>query len=273
MYALLDDNVVSDQKIAAVQNRGFQYGDGCFETIRVLNGEIFNAELHFQRLTKTLDVLKLEHINLTYRQFISDLDKLLAMNEYPIAARIRYTVYRSGGGLYTPDTNLAKRVVTISPLEHQNYQLNEKGLSCGICQSVRLSYHTFSPYKTISALPYVMASIELQESKHDNLIMLNNSDHVVEMCNANIFLIKGNTVFTPPISEGCIDGVYRKYIISQLTSHGYKVIQDRIHKNAINTADEVFITNSIQGIQWVGAIGRKRYHNAVIKQIQSSLIE
>lgn len=272
MYALSDDNVVSNQKIRALQNRAFQYGDGCFETIRVVNGEIFNVNLHFQRLTKTLEVLRLDHQNLTIDQFIGDLDKLLVMNEKPDSARIRYTVYRSGGGLYTPNTNLAKRIVTLSLLDLPDYQLNEKGLSCEICHSVRLSYHTFSPYKTISALPYVMASLELKESKYDNLILLNESNHVVEMCNSNIFLIKGATIFTPPISEGCIDGVFRQFVISQLISLGYKVVQDPIHMDAISSADEVFITNSILGIQWVGAIGRKRYQNSVIKKLQRMLV-
>tara|TARA_R110002049_G_scaffold48541_1_gene139777 strand:+ start:2189 stop:3004 length:816 start_codon:yes stop_codon:yes gene_type:complete len=267
MYALLNDNLVSNEKIAALNNRGFKYGDGCFETIRVVDGRVKHMELHFERLSNTLSALKLILSNFTIQSFQLELEKLIATNEISKGARIRYTVYRSGGGLYTPQENNANRLLEISTLDNNNYQLNDKGLNCGVCSEVVLSYHTYSQFKTLNALPYVMASIYKDQSPYDNLILLNKDKRAVELCNANLFLIKGSTVFTPPISEGCVKGVYREYVINKLPNLGYKVIQDPIHIDAVSSADEIFITNSISGIQWVSAFNKKRFLNSSIKKI------
>lgn len=272
MYSLLNDNLISDEKLKQLNNRAFRYGDGCFETIRVIGGEVVNLELHYERLVNTINVLKLDFPELTIQSFQTELQKLIATNEITKGARIRYTIFRDGEGLYTPKMNLAKRLIEIAPLEANSYQLNEKGLNCGVCKEVVLGKSTYSAYKTINALPYVMASIYKKESNYDNLILLNKESRVVEMCNSNIFLVKGNTIFTPPISEGCIDGVYRKFLIKNIPKLGYKVILDPIHVNAVSSADEIFITNSIFGIQWVGAVGKKRYLNSFTKLLFSKII-
>lgn len=272
MYALLDNKVISDSKLNLLKNRGFKYGDGCFETIRVINGRLVNSELHYERLFKTVHVLKINFKQLTFYSFKEELDKLISMNEILNGARIRYTVFRDGDGFYTPDSNDARRLIEISPLSESSYRLNEKGLRCGICSDIKLNYHTYSAYKTLNALPYVMASIYKKESNLDNLILLNNEDRVVELCNSNIFLIKGKVVYTPPLSEGCIDGVFRKFLIQFLPSLGYKVVLDPIHIDAVSSADEIFTTNSISGIQWIGAIDKKRFLNSSIQYIFSQLI-
>ncbi len=271
MYSLLNDRVVSNQKLLQLTNRAFRYGDGCFETIRVIDGKPIHLELHYERLVNTLGVLKLNIPNITIQSFQAELEKLIATNEITEGARIRYTVFRDGKGLYTPDSNLAVRLIELSSLESNHYKLNDKGLNCGICKEIVLSYNSFSAYKTLNSLPYVMASIYKEESLFDNLILMNRESRVVEMCNSNIFLIKGSSVFTPPISEGCIDGVYRKYLLHVLPLIGYKVILDPLHINAVSSADEIFVTNSISGIQWVGAMGQKRFQNTKVKEIFSKI--
>jgi len=273
MYVLLNDKVLADKQTKSFDNRAFKYGDGGFETIRVINGEPMHVDLHFARLINTCLLLGIEPAKeFTPVSFEESLKKSIAVNSISKGGRIRYTYFRSGGGKYAPETNELETFIEVEPLDVNQYELNKKGLTCGICDGITLNYHQFSAYKTLNALPYVMASRYMQEKKLDNVLLLNDKQCIVEFANANIFLIKGNSVFTPPITEGCIDGVMRKVIIEHFRNKNYKVHIDPIHVNALQQAEEVFACNSIIGIQWVAAIGNKRYLNSHLKDFLVGLL-
>jgi branched-chain amino acid aminotransferase len=76
---------------------------------------------------------------------------------------------------------------------------------------------------------------------------------------ANVFILKANVLITPPLSEGCVDGVMRRHVIHTLLQNGYYVKQMPITIDFLKSADEVFVTNAIKGLQWVGQCGDVRY--------------
>jgi branched-chain amino acid aminotransferase len=268
MYVLLNDKVLADKQTKSFDNRAFKYGDGGFETIRVIDGKPVHVSLHFDRLMRTLKVLGI-NLPLGFNEpaFLESLQKVIAVNSISEGGRIRYTYFRSGGGKYSPESNDLESFIEIESLENNQYELNKKGLTCEVCDQVTLNYHQFSAYKTLNSLPYVMASRYMAEKNLDNVLLLNENKRIVEFANANIFLVKGNSVFTPPISEGCIDGVMREVILDYLKHHNFKVYEDPIHVNALQQAEEVIACNSIVGIQWISAIGSKRYLNNQLKDI------
>lgn len=272
MYILLNNKVLADNQVKCLNNRGFKYGDGGFETIRVINGEPMYTDLHYKRLINTLSILGLHPSNeFSPLTFEDSLKKCIAVNSIKGGARIRYTYFRAGGGKYTPESNEVETYIEIEPIESNFYELNKKGLTCEICPTVRLNYHQFSEYKTLNALPYVMASKYMKQKELDNVLLLNDKDCIVEFANSNVFLVKGNSIFTPPITEGCIDGVMRSVIIDFFKKHHFKLHEDPIHVHALQQAEEVFSSNSINGIQWVGAIGGKRFLHSKIKELFSRI--
>lgn len=268
MYVSIDDKIVSSQKLKEFNNRAFKYGDGLFESIRISNGKILNAQRHFNRLRSGMKLLQMEvnnDFNLEF--FCNQIEKVIAINEIKEGARLRYTVYRNAEGFYTPTSNEFSTFIEIQSLPTNYYEFNEKGLITDVGNSLVLQNNQWANLKSINALPYVMASIEMQKKNLDNLILLNAENRIVETANSNIFLIKGNKIFTPKLSEGCVSGVMRATIIDQLASANYSVLEECLHVDTLYEAEEIFISNAIIGINWVAAIGKKRYLNKKVRSI------
>ena len=96
----------------------------------------------------------------------------------------------------------------------------------------------------------VIGSIYAKENKLDNCLLINTNKSVVEALNGNLFLVKGNIIKTPPLTEGCLKGIAREKVISVITSsNDYTIEETIISPFEIQKADEVFITNSVMGIQ------------------------
>jgi len=162
------------------------------------------------------------------------------------SARVRLTVFRKDGGLYNPTSNQIDYLIVASPL---NILVKEK-YSVDIFKDYYLNSDILSTIKTTNKIINVLASIYASENGFDNCILVNERKQVVEAINGNIFMVKGNTIKTPPITEGCIKGITRKKIIELISkSNDYTIEEVEISPFELQKADEVFITNAIVGIQ------------------------
>jgi branched-subunit amino acid aminotransferase/4-amino-4-deoxychorismate lyase len=265
----------SDQPVLNIDNRAFRYGDALFETIHANGTEPQFLNLHINRLINGMKILRM-NIPATFRfeYFKKLITNILNKNRQLQGARIRLTVFRNPGGLYTPDTNDISFLIESSPLEHDKYVLNIKGYAVDIYEEILKPLNVLSNVKSTNSLIYVLAGIYKSEKNLDDSLILNEKQRVVESANSNIFIVKDTKVFTPAINEGCIYGIMRYKVISILKSAGYFINDNcSLTVQDLLTADELFLTNVISGIRWVVAFRQKRYYNKLSKLLVQKLNE
>lgn len=267
-----DEIISSDQPALTVHNRGFRYGDGLFESMRMCGGKLMFADLHADRLKAGMKALKMEGANLMDEYFLKQKTAELAKrNKFADSSRFRLSVYRSGAGLYTPDINKAGYVLEGSSISENGYELNKRGLIVDVFDEITKPADKLANFKTSNALIYVMAGLYKKQHSLDDALLLNNSGFLCESISSNIFVVYKKQIFTPALSEGCVSGVMRNVIMSIAKMNDIPLIEAQINPEVLNEAEEVFVTNAISGIKWVMGYGRKRYFNEVSKLLSAKL--
>ena len=157
-------------------------------------------------------------------------------------------------------------------IENDYYELNQKGLIIDLYKDLRKPVNILSNLKSSNSLVYIMAGMYAKENNMDDCILLNENNNLVEGISSNIFLIKGDKIFTPPLKDGPVAGIMRKQILKIADNYGLKIsFEDSLNENNLLEADEVFFTNAIQGIRWVLAFKDRRYFNNMAKQFVDKL--
>lgn len=266
----INGHITEVDDVKDLPNRAFYYGDGVFETIRIIEGNAIFLEKHFQRLHKGLQKLKIEN-HLDYRTFTSEIEKCIEANKIRNAGRLRLTAYRESGGYYSPDRNELSYLIESKVLSNNFFQLNDQGLSIDTCGEIAIAQDYFSNLKTLNALPYVMAGIYRKENSLDEVLLLNSDGNICEGCSSNIFLSAGNTLLTPSLDQGCVAGIMRSQILQIAEKMGMRVVEASVRPEEMEIAEEVFFTNAISGIQWVSAFRKKRYFNSRAKRLMDEL--
>lgn len=264
---------MSDQPVLMSDNRGYRYGDGLFETMKVLKGRILLEELHFERLFADLELLKFEIPSLFKADKIrEEIVQLCKKNNCTELARVRLSVFRGNGGLYDGDKKL-QYLVECWSLDKSNNKLNENGLGIDVFPDARKSCDVFSNLKSANCLPYVMAAEYTKENKLNDCLLLNQYERIADSTIANVFIIKGETIITPALSEGCVNGVMRRYLMDKAQGSRYKVQEGTLTVADIESADEIFLTNAIKGIRWVKQFRDKTYGNSQTVEIYQQFMQ
>lgn len=252
----------------ALAQRGLYYGDGLFETIRVFEGRVPLMAYHWARLSRGLRLLGFEAPpDWSGAFFEHEIRRIAGPN-----ARVRLTVWRSSGGLYTPENNTPQFLIAAQTLESGRYEWLSEGLRLGLCGSVRLPADQFSGLKTLHATRYVAASMEVVRRGFDDAILLNAYDRVCETTNSNVFWIKNDTLYTPPLTDGCVTGVMRELLLTLTKAAGYRVSEKSITFADLLTANEVFLTNAVRGIRWVRECEGKVYEFGQTEAVYQLLV-
>lgn len=259
--------------IIGANNRGLRYGDGLFETIKMKDGQLVLEDLHFARLWKGMQVLQFaipKHF--TPDKLEEEVALLAKKNGHGKAARIRITIFRGDGGLYDASDNFPNYIIQTWALPEGNGEWNSNGLVLGIYDNVRKSCDVLSNLKHNNYLPYVMAALKAKKEKWNDAVVLNSYDRVCDATIANIFLIKNEIIYTPALSEGCVAGIVRGYLIRKLSEHGFKYIEKEITIKELLAAEEVFLTNSIYNLRWVQCINDTEFTNTVTQKIYAAVM-
>jgi branched-subunit amino acid aminotransferase/4-amino-4-deoxychorismate lyase len=243
-------------------NRAFRYGDSLFESMLFSNGKIMFLADHVKRLKLSMTALRMnvpaDFNSANIEQLIL---QLIKHNHIKNDARIRLTVFRNEGGFYTPETNDISFLIEVKQLDTVGYNLNKKGLWVDIYAEIRKQITKISNLKTGSALLYVMAGLTKTSLRLDDCLLVNENGHIIESINSNVFVIKNGTLYTSPITDGCIDGVMRKQILAIAAQNKILAFEQSLTVHTLTDGDEVFLTNAIIGIQWVGQFKNKFYTN------------
>ena len=250
-------------------NRAYKYGDSVFETIKVINGKLVFWEEHYFRLMASMRMLRMKiPMNFTLEFLEKEILKTVKVTNSNTTLRIRLTITRKDGGFYLPLTNEVDYLIEsreIRFLTKDNYKVD-------LFKDFYLYSGHLSTIKTNNKLIHTLASIFAKENDLDNCILLNERKGIVEATNATLFLIKGNTIKTPLLTEGCLKGIAREKVINIIESNNdYDIEETVISPFEIQKADEVFITNSIIGIQPITNYRKKTFSTDISKKLAMSL--
>jgi len=262
-YCIYNGHLISLYEPAiSFANRAFRYGDSLFESMLFSNGKIMFIADHVKRLKLSMTTLRMnvpaDFNSANIEQLIL---QLIEHNNIKNDARIRLTVFRNEGGFYTPETNDISFLIEVKQLDTVGYSLNKKGLWVDIYAEIKKQITKISNLKTGSALLYVMAGLTKTSLRLDDCLLVNENGHIIESVNSNVFVIKNGTLYTSPITDGCIDGVMRKQILAIAAQNKILAFEQSLTVHTLTDGDEVFLTNAISGIQWVGQFKNKFYTN------------
>ncbi len=264
--------VPADQPVMTVRNRAFRYGDGLFESMRMINGELKFADLHAERIRKGMKILKIEghgQVDTMFlRERVADLSR---RNKTGTNLRARFTVFRDADGLYSPDKNRMGYALEVIPTDDERYVYNPKGLIIDVFDEVTKPVNALSGIKTCNSLVYVMAGIYKDQYRLDEVVILNNNGFICEAMSSNIFIVYDKKVYTPALNEGCVAGIMRKVTMKLIKENGFELVEAQINPAILHEAQEVFVTNAGKGIQWVLGYDKKRYYNEVSKVLSAKL--
>ncbi len=263
-------DILDQEKFSlTAENRGFKYGDAVFETIKVVNNKVIFWEDHYFRLMASMRMLRMKiPMSFTLEFLEKEILSLVKANNTLQKSRVRLTIFRKDGGLYTPKTNEIDFLVEASEL-NQNIKNDYK---IDVFKDFYSYSGLLSTIKTNNKMLNTLASVFAKENDLDNCILINEKKGVVEVTNGNIFIVKDNVVKTPATTEGCIKGIVRKKVLEIISKNEeFKVEETSISPFEIQKADEVFITNAIIGIQPVTQYKKKTFKVDFSKKIAKNL--
>lgn len=251
--------LINKTQTSIEQNRGFLYGDALFETIKVLDNKMLFSEDHYFRLMASMRILRMEiPIEFTLEHLETEVLRTVQANNLS-SARVRITVYRSGQGKYLPKTQMVKYLITVEKTNLM-YSADLQPYEVELFKDFYISKQLLSTLKTTNRLLNITAEIFAKENDFTNCFLINEDKNITEAINGNIFVVKDNIVASPPISDGCINGVMRKKIIELIQKDPDLQWEERsISPFELQKADEIFITNVIQGIRPITKYRKKLF--------------
>ena len=268
-------NLISEEvDILNERNRAFRYGDGLFETIRTYVDKIYFWEDHYLRLMASMRILRMEiPMNFTMEYLSDQIIRTLEANDLQQkATRVRLTVFRNEGGFYSPETNDVSFVISAEEIQHPFFVFDKSPYKVDLFKEHYLNTGLLSTLKTNNRVLNVVGSIYAEEAGLDNLILLNHKKQVVEVLQGNLFLVKDNILITPPLTDGCLNGIIRKKIIELVKNvQEFSLEEKSISPFELQQADEMFITNAITGIRSVTHYRRKEYKTEMAGNILGKL--
>ena len=271
----LNGTILEKHKAAiSISNRGLNYGDALFETLRVSGGKIYFWEDHYFRLMASMRILRMEiPMNFTQEYLEKQILATIEANGAITGAyRVKILVWRQEGGFYSPTINEIQFSAACSDLQNPFYLLRQNQYEVELFKDHYITSGLLSTLKTNNKVINVLGSIYAKENKYDNCLLLNEKKQIVEALNGNIFLVKGDTIKTPPLKDGCLKGIMRKQILAILADlHDYDVQEVSVSPFELQKADEMFVTNVITGIQSITKYRKKQYTNTIAKELLGKL--
>lgn len=261
-----------DAPVLGCGHRGFLYADGIFETIRVIRGVPLFLESHHQRMREGLKAHRIHApLGFTTGAIAKDIVRLLEAEGIEGSARVRMTLSRRGAGYYSPVSSELDVVITAEAMAPMEYVLNEKGLSVDIYPEMKCTPNHLSRFKNIAANIYIQSGLWAQEHNLDTALIQNDRMGIIESTASNLFLVSNGVLYTPGLDSGATAGVMRTEIINLALAAGMKVYECNLTPQNLLIADEVFLSNAVQGLRWVGSYRTKRYFNSTTQGLVRAL--
>lgn len=263
------NGTIASEENLLTNNRGLLYGDSVFETVKILDGKILFAEDHYFRLMASMRIVRMEiPMNFTMEYFEAQILSLAKAENLEKSSRARVTIFRKEGGFYLPTDKNISFLISVSALENTVYSFEKDFYEVELYKDFIVTKHLLSTIKSSTRMINVTGSIFADENGYDNCLLINDDKNVIEALNGNLFMLMGNKLITPPISEGCLNGVMRKQVLALARKiESLEVVEEPISPFDLQKADELFVTNVIKGIQPVTKYRKKEYETKVSKDL------
>ena len=260
IYILHNQDLLRKEEFTLkIDNRSFLYSDGFFETIKVINFKCFNFSYHYKRIEKSCNLFKF-NFNISESVLNTLLEKLAKKNNI-VGGRIRVVFFRDSGGKYLPLNNSSSFVAEIESGENY-FSFNKNGLEIGLYTEIKKGINSFSNCKSTSATISVFSSIYAKENNWDDCLIINSNNNIIQSSNSNLFIVSDNIIITPSKLDACVNGTMRSFIVQN-----FKVQERSITEQELLEADELFLTNAIQGVRWVEKLMEKKYQSHNIARL------
>ena len=255
-------------------NRGVQLGDAVFEELRVINGDVIFLEDHYLRLMSSMRILRMEiPMNFTMEFMEEEILKLISEDGLRETKQIKFTVYRN-----TSDNNFSKSdnsisyFITSTTLINPFFVLDDKAYEVELFKDFYKNSSMLSNLDTNNKILNVVGSIYAQENDYQDCLLLNERKQVIEALNGNVFIVKGNQVKTPPITDGCVNSVIRKKIIDIVSKlNEVEFLEESLSPFELQKADELFIANNVNGLVSITKYRKKDFVNTTAKSLIGKL--
>ncbi len=225
-------------------NRAFNYGDGFFETIKIINKKLFNFSVHYARFSFACTVLKIKNEE-TENGLLSVITELVEHNKI-VNGSVKIHVSRSEGGKYLPNSACYEMMITVC--KSLGFEQNTPLSLCVFSDEVKTK-GKLSNVKSVNALVSVLGALYAKELGFENAILKNTDANFIETTNSNIFIVKEGVIYSPPLSDGCVDGTMRNWVLNK-----ENIIEKSISIIDVKEADAVFLSNAITGISVVNRV-------------------
>lgn len=266
---ILDNNIA----ILNANNRALQLGDAVFEELRVINGDVFFLEDHYLRLMSSMRILRMEiPMSFTMEFMEEEILKALSEANSKNACRIKFTIFRNGLSDYNSLNNTISYVITAVDIENPFYMIEDRAYEVELYKDFYKNSSMLSNLDTTNKMVYIVGAVYARENDYQDCLLLNERKQVIETLNGNIFIVQGTTIKTPPLTDGCLNGILRKKlmdIISKLNE--YQLLEESISPFELQKSDELFLINSIDGIIPITKYRKKIFKNLVAKSLIGKL--
>jgi branched-chain amino acid aminotransferase len=262
-----------DDKILDAKNRGLQLGDSVYEELRVVSGAVIFLEEHYLRLMSSMRILRMEiPMNFTMEFMEEEILKTISNEDLKQTKHIKFTVYRNNENDSALANNSISYIVTTSILPNPFYILEENEYEVELFKDFYKNASMLSNLDTTNKILNVVGRIYAQENDYNDCLVLNEQKQVIESLNGNIFLIQKNVIKTPPLTDGCLNGILRRKLIEIVSKlEDYELQEISISPFELQKADELFTINAIDGIISITKYRKKVYSNYVAKNLIGKL--
>ena len=258
----------------AKDNRAFRFGDGFFESMRIVNGRALFLENHFARIISTANALKIQlPTDFTIDLLRSQILEVLRRNDIAQGGRMRITFYRKSSGFYLPKQDEITYFIEAEALADNEFVLNATGRMVDIFTDYKKEINKLSVFKTLNCQLYVQAAIHARDKGLDEALIQNNKLSIIESNSSNLFIVSNGVLYTPTLEDGCVAGTMRMNIINLALENKIKVYECTLNPQNLLAADEMFLTNAVRGIEWIVGYRTKRYFNDMSKRLMVVLNE
>ena len=227
------------------KDRGFQYGDGLFETIAIVNGQAVFLERHLERLQKDCYRLKIPYPG---NELLSSEVEKLSRNVGKAVLKIILTRGVGGRGYRQPEPINTTRVLSLHPYPDYPESYKNQGIHAQFCVTRLGLSPAFAGIKHLNRLEQVLARSEWSDPATQEGIMLDFNDHVIEGTMTNLFYVKDQIIYTAALTFSGVCGIMRSIIMTLCADHQLTVIEHDYNIEDLLAADEIFVCNSIIGI-------------------------
>ena len=238
---------------------------GLIETIKVVNGRPVFRNLHVKRLHRSLKLLNIDESEYKLEDRILRLLKYECVSKGLKNIRLRIEIQKNRMHDYMPEIMELKWNCTLRPLENDRFVINQEGLKLTFFTKHKKPLDAFLNLKHTERNLYDKALEYARLQNFDDALVINENNAIADASIFNVFIIKDGQVFTPPLPDGPVAGVLRELLITHLKKH--PVIERTLTIEDINGADEIFLTNAVKGLRWVGQLDGKLLPYSITREI------